>query len=158
MIDVFTCHLRAAVAAATERAEASVLPVTPQGPGDMPAVGMWSRIEELLRPALARTKEGVEDALGKAPCTAPSLDPESRFPAAELCKTHGRTTLEFARQAASQGDDRAAAWIVATARKDRVGGIVKHSPRTSRVNDRLNQPNPSMDSISRSWASRGPDH
>jgi transposase len=89
VLDNLKPHLATGVAAAIERAGASVLPLPPYSPDYTPIEKMNSKVKALLRRIAARTKGDLYDAIGEALEQVTSQDIIDWFKKAGLCATHG---------------------------------------------------------------------
>jgi transposase len=89
VLDNLKPHLASGVAAAIERAGASVLPLPPYSPDYTPIEEMNSKVKEFLRRVAARTKGDLYDAIGEALKHVTPQDIIGWFKEAGLCATHG---------------------------------------------------------------------
>jgi transposase len=89
VLDNLKPHLAAGVAAAIERAGASVLPLPPYSPDYTPIEEMYSKVKEFLRRVAARTKGDLYEAIGEALKEVTPQDIIGWFKEAGLCATHG---------------------------------------------------------------------
>jgi transposase len=89
VLDNLKPHLAPGVAAAIERAGASVLPLPPYSPDSTPIEEMYSKVKEFLRRVAARTKGDLYDAIGEALEEVTPQDIIGWFKEAGLCATHG---------------------------------------------------------------------
>jgi transposase len=89
VLDNLKPHLAPGVAAAIERAGASVLPLPPYSPDYTPIEEMYSKVKEFLRRVAARTKGDLYDAIGEALKEVTPQDIIGWFKEAGLCATHG---------------------------------------------------------------------
>jgi transposase len=89
VLDNLKPHLASGVAAAIERAGASVLPLPPYSPDYTPIEEMYSKVKEFLRRVAARTKGDLYEAIGDALKEVTPQDIVGWFKEAGLCATHG---------------------------------------------------------------------
>jgi transposase len=89
VLDNLKPHLARGVAAAIERAGASVLPLPPYSPDYTPIEEMDSKVKEFLRRIAARTKGDLDEAIGEALKAVTPEDIIGWFKDAGLCATHG---------------------------------------------------------------------
>jgi transposase len=89
VLDNLKPHLAPGVAAAIERAGASVLPLPLYSPDYIPIEEMNSKVKEFLRRVAARTKGDLYEAIGEALKEVTPQDIIGWFKEAGLCATHG---------------------------------------------------------------------
>jgi transposase len=89
VLDNLKPHLAPGVAAAIERAGASVLPLPPYSPDSTPIEEMYSGVKEFLRRVAARTKGDLYDAIGEALEEVTPQDIIGWFKEAGLSASHG---------------------------------------------------------------------
>jgi transposase len=87
VLDNLKPHLAAGVAAAIERAGASVLPLPPYSPDYTPIEEMYSKVKAFLRRVAARAKGDLYEAIGEALKDVTPQDILGWFQEAGLCAT-----------------------------------------------------------------------
>lgn len=85
IFDNLAAHHSPGVAEAIERAGAAVLPLPPYSPDFNPIEELFSKLKELLRRAAARTRDGLDEALGEALRLISAADILGWFRNAGLC-------------------------------------------------------------------------